>query len=204
MVIAIGLTSILLTILFRFLVTNAKFERKVELAAAAVLERQRIVERLEMILTSLEAVDGKTEVFYTALFPDDSLAQSLVVSFNAGIDPDPEFSSAVSGRIYVRESGELTLSYWSANKKAYRTEVLLQNVRDLEWQFLGQKIDKDPKIPLIAGNWGWLKEWPKKQGGHPEIIRLKLWCGVDKKTQKEPNLEFAFILPVLTPITITK
>ena len=203
MVIAIGLTSILLTILFRFLVTNAKFERKVDLAAAAVLERQRIGERLEMILTSLQA-DGKTEVFYTALFPDDSLAQSLVVSFNAGIDPDPEFSSTVSGRIYVTESGELTLSYWSANKKAYRTEVLLQNVRDLEWQFLGQKIDKESTVPVIASNWAWLKDWPKKQGGHPEIIRLKLWCGVDKKKQKDPNLEFAFILPVLTPITMDK
>ncbi len=204
MLIAIGLTSILLTILFRFLVTNAKFERKVDLAAATVMERQRIVERLDMILTNLQTVDGQNEVFYTALFPDDSLATSLVVSFNAGIDPDPEFSSAITGRIYLTESGELTLSYWSANKKAYRTEVLLQKVRDLEWQFLGQRIDKDPKVALIAGNWGWLTEWPKKQGGHPEIIRLKLWCGIDKKTEKEPNLQFAFILPVLTPITVTK
>jgi hypothetical protein len=159
------------------------------------------VERLDTVLTSLQPAES---VFYTALFPDDGAAQSLVVSFNAGIDPDPEFSSTVQGRIYVTESGELTLSYWSANKKAYRTEVLLRNVRDLEWQFLGQKIDKDPKVPVIAGNWAWLKEWPKKRGGNPEIIRLKLWCGIDKKKQREANLEFAFILPVLTPITMLK
>jgi hypothetical protein len=204
MTIAIGLTAVLLAILFRFLVSNAKFERKVDLASAIVLERERIVERLDTVLTNLQPLDTGGPLFYTAQFPDDSIAQSLVVSFNAGIDPDPEYSSIVTGRIYVTEAGELILGYWPVDKKGYRTEVLLQNVHDLEWQFLGQKLDKDPKTPIIAGSWAWLRQWPKTQSRAPEIIRLRLWCGQSKKKQPEPNLQFAFILPVLTPINMVK
>jgi len=204
MTIAIGLTAVLLTLLFRFLVTNAKFERKVDQAAAVILDRQRFVERLETVLTSLEPSQAGGPVFYTAKFPDDANLPSLVASYNAGIDPDPNYSHVLTGRIYVTEEGDLMLGYWPQDKKSYRTELLLRNVRDLEWQFLGQKMDNDPKIPVITGTWAWLAQWPKKRGGIPEIIRLKLWCGVTKEKQREPSLQFAFILPVLTPIPMVK
>ncbi len=204
MTIAIALTSILLTLLFRFLVENTRFEQKVDQASAIVLERQRLVEKLETILTSLQPLENENTVFYTAFFPDDTTTESLVFSFNAGIDPNPEYSHILTGRIYLTEQGELRLTYWTPDKKGHRTEVLLQNIQDLEWQFLGQKTDKDPKVPVLASNWGWLKQWPKKRGGSPEIIRLRLWCEINKKKHPEPNLQLAFIMPVLTPIQVTK
>jgi len=200
MTVAIGLTAILLTLLFRFLMNNAQFERKVDQASAKVLERQRLGERLETILTSLQPVSKESVALYTLPFPDDEVVESLVVSFNAGIDPDPEYSHVVTGRIFVTDRQELALVYWPLNKEGYRTEVLLQNVRGLEWQFLGQKLDKDPKIPVIANNWAWLSKWPKERKTVPEIIRLKIWCGIEKTRHSEPNLQWAFILPTLTPI----
>jgi hypothetical protein len=202
MTIAIGLTAILLTLLFRFLVENTRFEQKVDQATQAVLERQRTIERIDSILTSLESPEKGGSFFYTAEFPDDVVTKSLVVSFNAGIDPDPEYSHVLTARIYLTEQGELMLGYWPQNKKSYRTEVLLQHVHNLEWQFLGPKLDKDPKVPVIAGHWAWLKDWPKNREGMPEIVRLQLWCGPGKS--KDPNLQLAFVLPVLTPVSMVK
>lgn len=204
MVIAIGLTALLLTILFRFLVSNSTFEKKVNQASSSVLERQRLIERLDSVLTNLQSTESGSPLFYTAPFPGDSVGPSLVVSFNAGIDPNPDFSGVLLGRIYRTEQKELMLGYWQADKKRYRTEVLLKNVHDLEWQFLGPALEKDPTTIVLGNGRGWLNQWPKNQGSAPEIIRLKLWCGIDKQKKSEANLQLAFILPVLTPIAVTK
>jgi hypothetical protein len=204
MAIAIGLTALLLTLLFRFLVTNAAFEKKVNQAAFSVLERQRFIERLDSVLTNLQPSESGGPLFYTAPFPDNSIGHSLVVSFNAGIDPDPDYSGVLLGRIYRTEQNELVLGYWQGDKKGFRTEVLLKNVQNMEWQFLGPALDKDPTTILLGNGRGWLKQWPKNQGGAPEIIRLKIWCGADPQKQEEAQLQLAFILPVLTPISVTK
>lgn len=188
--------------MFRFLISNAGLQQKIDEAASTVLERQRVVERLETVLTNLQPTDSKGVAFYTALFPDDTIAPSLIVSFNAGIDPNPEYSHVVTGRIYVTEKGELMLGVWPQDKTSYRTEMLLQNVHALEWQFLGKKKDKDPKTPLLGNSLAWLKAWPETSSSMPDIIRLKLWF--DKDTKKDPHLQFAFIRPVLTPIPLVK
>jgi hypothetical protein len=206
--IAIGLASILFTFLFRFLVSYATIEKKIETAQIVLLERQRMQEKLETIFTSIESakidgagIDGPS--FYTALFPDEKVA-SLIVLFNAGIDPDPAFSGSNTGRLYLNERDEFCLTQWTLSKNDYRTEVLLKDVRALEWEFLGHKEEKDTKAIPISGSWGWLPLWPKKQSGVPTIIRLKLWGGIDKKKKSGPNLQFAFILPNQEPVPIYK
>ncbi len=202
-VIAIGLASVLLSLLFRFLVSYAVIEKKIEAAQIVLLERERMQEKLESIFTSIEPAGIEGPSFYTLQLPEERSA-SLVVLFNAGIDPDPAFSGPNTCRLYLNERGEFCLTQWSSSKTDYRTEVLLKNVKALDWEMLGHRQEKDTLSIPIALHWGWLPLWPKKQGGVPSIIRLKVWCGIDKKKKSGPNLQFAFILPTQEPIQIFK
>lgn len=192
--IAIALSAMLFTILFRFLVSNTQMELKVQKVVTVLSERQRVQDRLDWILGSIELPLLNHPNFYTAKLPDDTNL-SLAILFNAGIDPDPAFSGVTTARLHLNEKKEFCFSWWPLTKEGYRTEVLLSSIDHLEWEFLGIKEDKDTTIIPFAGKWAWLKQWPQNKGGLPSIIKLKLWCGIDKKKQREPNLEFAFILP---------
>jgi len=192
--IAIGLSAILFTVLFRFLVSNTQFEQKTEKVVALLSERQRVEDRLEWILGNIEFPLLDQSNFYTIHLPDDK-GLSVAVLFNAGVDPSPLFSGITTARLHLNEKNEFCFSWWPLAQEGYRTEVLLSNIQKIEWEFLGQKEDKDTGVIPIAGKWAWLKQWPKAKIGLPSIIRLNLWSGIDKKKRKEPNLQFAFILP---------
>lgn len=193
--------GILFSFLFRFLVTNGRFEQMIAKTSALVLERQRMQEKLSAVLTNLEPGSSGESGFYTTFFPDDEKAPSVVFCFNAGIDPDPYYSHAVIGRLYLTKEGQLRLSYWPRSKEGYRTEILMRNVFDLEWQFLGRKTVASSELAKQT-QWAWLNQWPKNQGSIPQIVRLRMWCGIDKKKQREPNLQFAFIQPAQEPIAM--
>jgi len=192
-IIAIGLSSMLLTLLFRFIVSYATIEKKIEGAQIGLLERSRMQEKLESIFTSIEPSTLEEPSFYTLDFPEESNS-SLVFLYNAGIDPDPAFSGPNTGRLYLNKRGEFCLTQWPLSKSDYRSEVLLKNIRAFEWELLGKK--------EVSGRFEWLSIWTKKQRGLPSIIRLKLWCGIDKNKRTGPNLQFAFILPTQEPIEI--
>ena len=191
--IAIGLSAILFTVLFRFLVSNTKFEQKTEKVVALLSERHRLEDRLDWIFGHIELPMLDQPNFYTAYLPDDT-SISLAVLFNAGIDPNPRYSGPTTARLHLNAKNELCFSWWPLKGEDYRSEVLLSDIKSLEWEFLGHKEEKDTSVIPIAGNWAWLKTWPKTKGGLPSIIKLNLWCGIDKKKQREPNLQFAFIL----------
>ena len=202
LLIALGLASILLTVVFQFLISNSKFNGKIESAQKALWEQQRLQERLSALFTSAHPTTGDSS-FFTAEFPNDE-SLSIISKFDAGIDPDPAFSGPNLGRIYLDSSHTLRFTQWPLEKEGHRTEVLLNDVRSLEWEFLGHKFDKDPQSIPIAGTWAWLKHWPKTAPGVPSIIRLRIWRGIDKKNQREPNLRIAFILPGQEPIRMNK
>lgn len=157
-------------------------------------ERQRVQGRLESILGNVEPALANNPNFYTVHLPDER-EKSLIVLFNAGIDPDPAYSSTTTARLHLTDKGDFCFTWWPLSKEGYRTETLLSDVRHLEWEFLGLKADQE---------WGWLKEWPKAMGGIPSIVRLNLWCGIDKKKKREPNLQFAFILTNQEPVAVLK
>jgi hypothetical protein len=192
--IAIGLSAMLFTVLFRFLVSNAQFEQKTERVVKLLTERHRIEDRLEWIFGHIELPLFDQPNLYTAHLPDDT-SPSLAVLFNAGVDPNPRFSGPTIARLHINQKKEFCFTWWPLKGTEYRSEVLLSNIHSLEWQFLGQKEEKDTSAIPIGSKWAWLKSWPKTKGGIPSIIKLNLWCGIDKKKQREPNLQFAFILP---------
>jgi len=202
-VMAIGLASMLFTLLFRFLVSYATIEKKIEQTELVLLERARMQEKLESMFTSIESSTLEDPSFYTLDFPEEK-STSLVLLYNAGIDPDPAFSGPNMARLYLNKKGEFCLTQWPLSKTDYRTEILLKDIRALEWELLGYKEASDTKAIPITSTRGWLPVWSKKQGGVPSIIRLKLWCGIDKNRKSGPNLQFAFILPTQEPIEILK
>jgi hypothetical protein len=201
-IIGLGLSACLFTVLFRFLVSYATIEKKVEIAQIVLLERERIQQKLGELFTSIET-NTKEKSFYTLQFPNEK-STSLIILYNAGVDPDPAFSGLNTGRLYLNTKGEFCLTQWTLAQEDYRTEVLLKNITALDWELFGQKPKKNMKATLVGDSWAWLPTWPKEQSGVPGIIRLKLWCGIEKKKKGEPNLQFAFILPTQEPIQIFK
>jgi len=201
MAIAMALTALLITLLFRFLIFHSMFQKKIEKASHTILQLQRAQERLNSVLTNQSS---ETPIFYTTFFPDDTISSSLVISFNAGTDPDPKYSGTLLGRIHVSKEKNLLFTYWQTDKEGYRSEILLQQVNDLQWNFLSQTLEKQANIQTLANNWAWLKDWPKKKVSSPEIIRLVLWCGIERKTQKNPNIQWAFIPTTINPILMVQ
>ncbi len=197
-----GLASVLFSLLFRFLVFYITIEKKIEAAQTVLLEQERVQEKLESMFTSIEPAGIEGPSFYTLQFPEEK-SVSLIVLYNAGVDPNPAFSGSNTSRLYLNEKGEFCLTQWTLAKNDYRTEVLFKDVTALEWEMLGKQQNNKGATPPLS-NWAWLPLWPKQQGGIPSIIRLKLWRGIDKKKKSEPNLQFAFILPTQEPIQILK
>ncbi len=200
--IALGLAAVLLTVVFQFLLSNARFEVGLEKAQATLREQERLRERIDSLLTSIQPpLEGPS--FYTLQFPEEKHL-SLIASFDAGIDPDPAYSGRNTARLFIDQDNQFCITQWPLEKTSHRTEVLLQDIRAIEWEFLGHNYLKDPHAKQIAGTWCWLKSWPKNQTGLPSIVRLHLWQGVDKKKQREPNLQIAFILTNQEPLKIIK
>ena len=199
-IIGIGLSACLFTLLFRFLVSYATIEKKVETAQIVLLERERVQQKLGEIFTSIETSANENS-FYTLT---NEKSTSLIILYNAGVDPDPAFSGVNTGHIYLNEKGEFCFTQWTLSQDDYRTEVLLKNIKAITWELLGPKPKKQISVIPLGDSWAWWPLWPKEQNGIPKIIRLKLWCGIEKKKKIEPNLQFAFILPTQEPIQIFK
>src|SRR5579862_8145478 len=109
--IAIGLSAILFTVLFRFLVSDATLEKKTEKATTLLSLRQRLQERIDWVVMGIEMPLSNSPNFYTIELSDD-LALSLIVLFNAGIDPDPKYSNANLARLYLNGKKEFCCTQW--------------------------------------------------------------------------------------------
>ena len=161
---------------------------------ALILERQNVQTRLQDLFTSLNRASSEPAL-YTQLFPKER-RESLILTFDNGVDPEPSFSGTLIGRLYLDEKNDLCLALWpmgNSKELSWRNEVLLSNVVDFSIQFLGEKKEANPKIQSISPHAGWHPNWPKERGDLPSLIRLTVH-------QKEESLKFAFQLPVSEPV----
>ena len=132
---------------------------------------------------------------YTQLFPQEK-QESLIVSFDNGIDPDPAFSGIVTGRIYLDASHNLCLATWpiaSQHSQSWRKEVLLTQVEKYSWQFLGEIQKAHPKILPVTPQWGWHPHWPQERSDRPSWLLFTVY-------QDKLPLEFTFRLPTALPL----
>jgi len=133
-----------------------------------------------MIFSSL--VQDSINPFF---FTDSTPSFHLHLIFDNGIDPDPEFSGAVQGLIFLDEEHNLCLQVQPLGDGGIppRQEILLSEVEEFAFGFFGKKND------LFT----WKKEWPKLDRALPSMIRLKAY-------QNKTLLRFAFSIPSSYPM----
>jgi type II secretory pathway pseudopilin PulG len=197
LVIALGLTAILLTVLFRFFAGSVRMDRKVEDARASLYQRQHFQTRLSKVFTSIVPRSSLPPSSGSSFYTLDEKSTGFVAVFDNGIDPEPAFSGPILGKVFL-DDGNLSLALWpieKKEKKLYRKEVLLRNVENMRFQFLAKKTFQNPDAAAIAINptLEWRTNWPKNRWDIPSTIRLIV-------LQEGQEIAFAFTLPLIEPI----
>ncbi len=193
MVVALGLLSLLLATLFSFLLQSVVIEKKVATAREAVLMRQGIQLHLEEMLTSLLPWEPQALTpppLYTLCEGDRVV---LYLLFDHGIDPDPAFSGAVMGKLFLDEKGNFVsiitpLPSAIDGPLPYRKEVLFSKVSRCEFQFFSMQRESSEGVPVL-----WKREFSEKERQTPSMVRLYLW------DEKEICWSFVFFLPSASP-----
>ncbi len=173
--ISLVLTALLLSCVFGFWVGSVKTEVKLCKTREEGLARAYVQTRLEQIFTGLIAGDPKGSIY--------TQDESLVVVFNNGIDPDPSFSGPILAKIYLDEEHNLALALWpkeevKKKERIWRKEVLLRNVSQCNWEFLGEKQGistpekKRVAVRSVNGSLEWCSNWPLSFAGIPAVVRL--------------------------------
>ena len=190
LLIALSLVGVLITLLFSFFVESARLEKKLDAARFTITKRAELQTRLDTVFTTLDS-QASTPCLSTQKIDKEHLLNVNLI-FDNGIDPDPEYSGSVEGHIYLDSENNLCLTIKPFDEKSSnsRTEVLLGNVVDFDFEFLGPKGNKKDKEKPVTPELSWKKEWEGLQGRIPSMIRLQ----VRKKNEKEP-LQFAVFLP---------
>lgn len=186
--------AILLVLLFTFMANFGRIEKKMEESRIAILERQNLQIRLQDLFSSISR-SPLYPSFYTQPFPKEE-ADSLVILFDNGVDPDPEFSGTLLGRIFLDEKNNLTLASWPLDpgkNRPWRKEILLRSAKRFSFRFLGERTQADPKIAPAGPRAGWHLRWPKERNDLPSIVRLMI-------EQNQTPLQYSFRLPTSHPI----
>lgn len=181
--------------LFSFFVESARIEKKLDLARVCICRRAALQTRLDTLFTTLDQQSSKP-CFFTKKEDKESL-KSLNLIFDNGIDPDPQYSGSVLGRIYLDSENNLCLTTKPLDEESpyFRKEILLKNIVDFEFEFLGPKGDKKAKEKPVTASLAWKTDWKEMQGRVPSMIRLR----VQEKNEKEP-LQFAVFMPSSDPL----
>jgi type II secretory pathway pseudopilin PulG len=187
--ISLALMSILLSFLFTAMSRSSHFKAKIDKARSVLIERQHLQIRLQDLFLAIQDASLYTKSLHK------EKRESLIAIFDHGIDPDPAFSGPILSRIYLDESHNLCLALWpledEKKKLLWRNEILLKNVDDYQFQFLGGKTGKN--LVVVNSELAWHSHWSKKQSANPSMIRLLV------QSQGVP-LSFAFFLASPEPI----
>jgi type II secretory pathway pseudopilin PulG len=198
LMIALGLTAILLTILFRFFAGSVRMDQKISDARASLYQRQHFQTRISSLCNAIAPRSSLSVSSGSSFYTINEKKPGFVAIFDNGIDPDPRFSGPVLGKVYIDPQSNLMLVLWPLEKtetKLYRTEVLLSGVQSIHFQFLAQKSlqNNDPKATSINSTLEWRTDWPKNRWDIPSIIRITL-------LHENQEISFAFMLPFIEPI----
>lgn len=175
-------------------------EKKFESVHSKILARQRLQTRLQDLFMTLN-ISASSPLFTEKLSQEKK--ESLILTFNHGIDPDPAFSGSVLGKLYLDEEKNFCLALWPIDAKKekalpWRKEILFSHIEDFRFEFLGEKIKAND--PVLAASqkssYVWHTEWESSRNAIPSQIRLTL------STQDQTLIQFAFF-PMTPSPTIT-
>ena len=143
--------------------------------------------------------------FYTseALIHDN---QSLVFTYDHGVNLDKNLSNHLLGRLYVDSKKNLVLATWVSPRRwginpnlEMKREVLLENVSDLNFEFyVPPKKDRElivkpsKQTPDILPENHWHKTWSYRHNQLPPMMKIHFKKNID---EKPVPFTFAFSLP---------
>jgi len=197
LLIALGLTAVLLSILFRFFAGSVRVDQKIGEARSILYQRQHFQTRISSVFNSIVPRSASTPTSGPSFYTVHEKSPSFVAVFDNGIDPDPQFSGPILGKIFL-DADNLMLVLWpleKTEKNVYRKEILISGVQNMRFQFLGKKSAHQGDLSAVSINSSleWRTDWPKNRWDIPSIVRIVL-------SQDNQEISFAFILPLIEPI----
>jgi len=162
--------------------------------------------RLGSIIPTIISPTDTSSDFY--FYTSDGLIhdnQSLVFTYDHGVNLDKNQSNHLLGRLYV-DKNNLVLATWVSPKRwalnpniEMKKEVLLENVSDLNFEFyMPPKKDRElvvkanSQTPDITLENHWHKTWSYKYNQLPPMMKIHFKKLIDNKTIP---FTFAFSLP---------
>ncbi|MFV0340916.1 MAG: hypothetical protein ACK5MA_09900 [Parachlamydiaceae bacterium] len=183
--IALALTTILLTTLLAayFQAETASLEG--ERYRASLWIKRVMTQRLNAIFSTLATPSTADKQFFF-LGPEGN---SLIFSYDNGINFIPIFSGDVLSELYLSKNGEITLLTWpdraSWNEELLplpKREVLMSNIDNMSFSFFQTASDKEAAQ--------WIDSWDKSKNALPGLIRLQY----QKRKSTKPE-QIIFLVP---------
>lgn len=212
LIIAMILASSVLSTLTFFYFQMSQLNIEMDRIQNENFQRRYLESRLATLLPKIVGFNDASKDFHFFTSSDSGGfskpgCDSLVFSFDNGVQVDRKFSYNVISRIFVDQSGNLLLVKWPAEKRwpenekpPMTKELLTSGVEKLSFSFfVPPNPDALSHIPdNVRGEW--LSSWNREYCDLPAILKIQV---VRKNfKQEEETLLFAFPLPhTLTPIT---
>lgn len=219
LLIAMALTSLILTVLFYFYRDISWLNQEMEKSQEAAFKRSYLQNRLADVLPSAVSPRTAEDDFYFFLSHEHGGIlkagnPSLVFTYNFGANRDPQFANHVLGRLYLDVNNNLALATlpsparWSpVIPLKIKNEILLEDVESLSFSFYvppekerSQIGGKAPKGGLRKGKSAmidlqpkdaWHQDWKFEYHQLPAMVKIVL-----KVKNKEEPLTFVFPLPL--------
>lgn len=216
--IALGLTMILLSTLMGFYLEISRINSALEKEQDASFRKLYLSSRLAAILPkAISASDKDKDFFFYSGMANDrfskSGSQTLTFGFDNGIKLDPAFSYHVLGRIYVTEAKQLCLAVWPSPARwndltipPIKQEVLFVGVENLSFEFYVPPY-RDRKAILSNNKFKgtykqneflkldpmgeWKTEWQQEYDELPVLVKIIL----EMSGPKAEPLTFIYPLP---------
>lgn len=187
-IISLFLITIIITFLFGFFSKIMKLEKNIEEKKSKILAINHAQIRLTQVFSNIYQGDFITSSPFYTKNAQNTKGLILYISYDNKIDSDANFSLVLKAKLFVNENKNLCLETTSRDENQKpRVEILLKNVKKIEYEFLSNSDLKLKKYKLdrISKNICWYKFWPKKAEFLPSAIKIKI----------NNNLDFAFFLP---------
>jgi len=163
-IIAIGLTALLLGILFRYYHQVSINNLKAHQLQQKIFSLSLFQEKLGQIFSQLSFEDdeeGETLLFCTREIRE-SVCPALFFKYDNGVDPDPAFCDELEGMIYLDQNKCLSLVNRSKNGTP-RKEILLEKIAKISFRFF-DTFDNS-----------WKDTWSTEDDSLPTLIELSIF-----------------------------
>lgn len=224
LMIALSLTVALLIILGYFYRQAAWLDDESERIQKVSFQSRYVETRLMQVIPMIERyyyANGDTKNAHYYFFSDNGFGggssgggSSLVFVYKTYADVNLNYAFRALGRLFIDKNNRLMLATWSApetweemSPTKAKLEVLLENVKDLKFQFFNppaknQKKADDQLKPLkelVPSAEGWLDEWKQENHFLPPLMKMMVTY---KPLKEEQTVTYAFPLPQSTKMIV--